>query len=136
MVARIVRDDEVAGSNPAVPTHRNPAPVAGFRTSANPGFSTSYAAPRARGMEKHAYPGFSTSYAAPRARGMAGPETCVLPLEQQLRELDRIQCGTLAKVVGDDPEADPATVAYGLAHPANEHIVDTGGVQRCRNAII
>ena len=91
---------------------------------------------RARGMEKPAYPGFSTSYATLSARGMAAPETCVLPLEQQLRELDRIQCGTLAKVVGDDPEADPATVADGLAHPADEHIVDTGGVQRCRNAII
>ena len=116
MVARIVRDDEVAGSNPAVPTHRNPAPAAGFRISTNPGFST--------------------SYAASWARGMVEPETCVLPLEQQLRELDRIECGTLAKVVTDDPEADPAAVADGLAHPADEHIVDAGGVQRCRNAII
>jgi len=110
--------------------------VAGFRISANPGFTTPYAAPPARGMDGAANPGFSTSYAAPSARGMAGSGAYALPVEQQLRELDRVECGTLAKVVGDDPEADPATVADGLAHPADEHIVDTRGVQRCRNAIV
>ena len=47
------------------------------------------------------------------------------PIEQQLRELDRIKRRTFAKVVADHPEADPATVADGLAHPADEHVVDS-----------
>ena len=48
--------------------------------------------------------------------------------DQQLGDLDRVQGGSLAKVVADDPQIDPTRLTEGLPNPPDKHIVDAGTV--------